>query len=167
MLTLEWVGLFILLLAAVVTPIELLPPTVGDGDTVLRPYNILDFETATGLRRRNEVPELMSFLKPKKIAHLVYAAVVETDKLLVANMTLHMPQGVITLETVQAYMESVDCNCTDGELHIKWASEEAFNHIHNTQLWVNEDRNSTFAIITNHKGCGPDDERQVYWLVLL
>lgn len=84
-----------------------------------------------------------------------------------ADIRLHAPSGrnIVMLEKFDGYTKSVDCNGDDGLLSLTFKSKEVFRYAVKTWNYINAALETKFLLIANHKGCGPDDERQPYWFV--
>ncbi|KAL8669848.1 MAG: hypothetical protein Q9168_005577 [Polycauliona sp. 1 TL-2023] len=135
---------------------------VGTSATALKPININDFETATGIRRR--AAEDFSHLDPSTQAQLIYGRPGNDGQLLLANMTLFAPDGlqIVMMERFEPMTSAVDCKGDDGEMSLTFKSKDVFDHALNTWSFIKKDKSERFLLIANHDGCGPDDERQPY-----
>lgn len=133
-------------------------PTIPDDALVLRPVHIRDFEAASGIERR----DIRDYSALDLRAHvpLVYGR----DEIL-ANLTLYAPDGfqIASMEEFDDLTSSVDCKGDDGEMSLTMRSPEAFDYACNKWNFVNDEEEKKFLLIANHKGCGPDDQRQPYW----
>lgn len=87
--------------------------------------------------------------------------------MLLANMTLHAPDGleIVLMERFESLTKKVDCNGDDGILSLTFKSKDAFDQALTKWSFINEGDDKNFLLIANHAGCGPDDERQPYQLV--
>ena len=56
----------------------------------------------------------------------------------------------------------VNCRDEEGTLALTFGSTEAFNYAKKQWDYVNKAKDGRFLLITNHDGCGPDDQRQSY-----
>lgn len=133
-------------------------PQIPDGALILKPVHIRDFETASGIQRR-DVGDY-SALDLRANVPLAYGG---EDVL--ANLTLYAPDGhqVVALEEFDDLTTNVDCKGDDGEMSLTMKSPEAFQQACNKWDFVNQTPDGKFLLIANHKGCGPDDQRQPYW----
>lgn len=133
-------------------------PQIPDDALVLLPIHIRDFEAASGIERRSVGDYSALNLRPH--VPLVYGR----DNLL-ANLTLYAPDGhqVVSLEEFDDLTESVDCKGDDGSLSLTLKSPEAYDYACKTWSFINDAEEEKFLLIANHKGCGPDDQRQPYW----
>jgi hypothetical protein len=79
-------------------------------------------------------------------------------------MTLYGPQGlqVVNMEVFDDLTSQIDCNGDDGELSLTFKDKDALAYALKQWSWINEKETYRFVLIANHKGCGPDDERQAY-----
>lgn len=66
------------------------------------------------------------------------------------------------METFEGLTKEVDCNGKDGRLSITFQDKQAFEYAIGKWSYINEDADTQFILITNHDGCGPDEERQAY-----
>lgn len=132
------------------------------GTGVLQPINVLAFEAAVGLHRRDTTR--FTDLTPTEQAQLVYGSAAENGNLLLANMTLTAPSGllIVMLERLEGLTSAVDCYGDDGELSVTWVDQEAYSSALASWSWVNEDLEAQFLVIVNHEGCGPVGERSAY-----
>ena len=82
-------------------------------------------------------------------------------------MTLHASDGVdiVLMEKFNGLTTNVDCKGDDGFLSMTFKSKEAFDQAFKKWSFVNKPEKKKFLLITNHQGCGPDDERQAYLFV--
>ena len=133
-------------------------PTIPDGALILKPVHIRDFEAASGIARR-DVGDY-SALDLRSNVPLAYGS---EDVL--ANLTLYAPDGfqVAALEVFDDLTSKVDCKGDDGEMSLTMRSPEAFEQACDKWNFINEKPDEKFLLIANHKGCGPDDQRQPYW----
>lgn len=133
-------------------------PAIPDDALVLSPIHIRDFEAASGIERRDLGD--YSALDPRSNVPLVYG-----HGEILANLTLYPPEGhqVVSLEEFDDLTSKVDCKGDDGEMSLTMRSPEAFEHACNRWDFVNKNETKKFLLIANHKGCGPDDQRQPYW----
>jgi hypothetical protein len=84
--------------------------------------------------------------------------------MMLANMTLHSPDGalLVAMERFEELTSAVDCHGDDGQLSMTFKSREAFDFALKSWKYINDDENANFILITNHDGCGPQHERQTY-----
>ena len=61
----------------------------------------------------------------------------------------------------------MDCLGDEGRLDLRFGTTEAFNYAKTEWDYVNKAEDRQFVFIANNDGCGPDDQRQAYMLVLL
>jgi len=134
---------------------------------ILRPINVLDFESAVSgvpLARRSD-SALFAELTPAEQAQLVYGTPGANGQLLLASMTLVAPSGmpIVMMERLEGLTSAVDCSAeTDGELAVTWESREVYDQALKEWAWVNEEAALQFLLVVNHDGCGPDAERVAY-----
>jgi hypothetical protein len=83
---------------------------------------------------------------------------------MLANMTLEAPDGtlLVTMERFEGLTSAVDCMGDDGQLSLTFKSKDAFDFALRTWKYINDDEDANFLLVTNHDGCGPQNERQVY-----
>ncbi|KAF8540240.1 hypothetical protein BDD12DRAFT_735181 [Trichophaea hybrida] len=133
---------------------------------VLHPINVVAFESAVnGISRRAVGAEKWVDLTPAEQALLVYGTPGSNGQLLLANMTLIAPSGlpIVMMERLEGLTAAVDCGAEgDGELSVTWKDDEAYKRALKSWDWINEDKELQFLMITNHDGCGPDNERNAY-----
>lgn len=91
----------------------------------------------------------------------------ENGRLLLANMTLYAPNGLfmVLLERFDHLTSAIDCQGDDGTMSLTFKSHQAYEYALQAWGYVNANANGKFLLIANHKGCGPDEERQSYMLV--
>ena len=91
----------------------------------------------------------------------------ENGDLLLANMTLSAPDGMLTLmlELFDNLTSAIDCQGDDGSLSLTFNSQEAYDYALQTWSYINAHDDGKFLLITNHAGCGPDENRQSYMFV--
>lgn len=128
----------------------------------LRPIRISNCEAAIGLQRRSS--EEFSNLDLQTQSELIYGSPGDDGQLLLANMTLYAPDGLlmIMMERFEGLTSSVDCKGDDGTMSLTFNSLNAFNHALQSWSYINDNDNGEFLLIANHEGCGPDDQRQPY-----
>lgn len=82
-------------------------------------------------------------------------------------MILHASDGlnIVLMEKFEGFTKTVDCKGDDGLMCLNFTSEKAFDYALQTWNFINEADDKRFLLIANHDGCGPDDERQPYFLV--
>ena len=72
------------------------------------------------------------------------------------------------MEIFEGLTSAVDCKGDDGILSLTFKTQQALDSAVKKWSWINEKTDSTFIMIANHDGCGPDGERQAYtWVFLL
>ena len=81
-----------------------------------------------------------------------------------ANMTLYAPDGMlmVLLESFEHLTSAIDCKGDDGTMSLTFKSLSAYQYALKVWGYVNEKAEHRFLVIANHKGCGPDEERQGY-----
>ena len=81
-----------------------------------------------------------------------------------ANMTLHAPNGnpIVMMESFESLTSAIDCDGKDGIMSLTFTSQEALEYAHKKWAYINEDKDTTFIMIANHEGCGPDEQRIPY-----
>ena len=128
----------------------------------LRPISISDYEAAIGLQRRSS--EDFSNLDLQTQSELIYGSPGDDGQLLLANMTLYAPDGLlmIMMERFEGLTSSVDCNGDDGTMSLTFNSLNTFKYALQSWSYINDNDNGEFLLIANHEGCGPDDQRQPY-----
>ena len=86
--------------------------------------------------------------------------------MLMANMTLFAPDGLemIMMERFEGLTTKVDCKGDDGEMSLTLKSNEALDYAMQSWSHINKKKEDKFILIANHDGCGPDDERQSYFI---
>jgi hypothetical protein len=79
-------------------------------------------------------------------------------------MTLYAADGlpIVMMEKFERLTSSVDCEGDDGKMSLTFGSQEAYNRAIDSWAYINENTDLQFLMITNHAGCGPDEQRQVY-----
>jgi hypothetical protein len=85
--------------------------------------------------------------------------------MLLADMMLKAPKGlsIVMMERLGPLTTGVDCSMEgDGALSVTWKDEQVYQEALKSWSRINENKNSNFLIITNHAGCGPDNQRQAY-----
>ena len=139
--------------------------TSGEDGLRLSPISVRNLEQLIGIQRRSA--EDFSHLHPKTQEQLIYGRPGDDGQLLLANMTLHAPNGmdIVLMERFESPTKSVDCNGDDGSMSLTFKSEAAFTHALKTWSFVNDLEGKQFLLIANHDGCGRDDERQPYLYV--
>jgi hypothetical protein len=155
-------GLFALSAAAVV------PTTVVDSKVfhanstkppTLQPIRVGSPNPSTG---DSPSPSLAP-LAPAQHVHMVYAAP-DKENVLLANMTLYADDSplLVMMEDFDGLTSSVDCNDEDGFLGLTFKSKRAYDYALKKWDFINQNEEASFVMITNHQGCGPDDERAPY-----
>ena len=153
-----------------------------DEDPVtLRPIGINDYEVATNLRRRDD--QKFEDLDLQRQSQLIYGSPGSMcdlsplplqkkltfsghGQLLLANMTLFAPDGLemIMMERFEGLTTAVDCKGDDGTMSLTFKSQQAYQYALDTWSHINHKDDDRFILIANHDGCGPDDERQPYFI---
>lgn len=128
----------------------------------LRPISIGNYEAAIGLQRRSS--EDFSNLDLQAQSELIYGSPGNDGQLLLANMTLYAPDGLlmIMMERFEGLTSSIDCRGDDGTMSLTFKSLNAFNRALQSWSYINDNDNGEFLLIANQDGCGPDDQRQPY-----
>ena len=128
----------------------------------LRPISISNYEAAVGLRRRSS--EDFTNLDLQTQSELIYGSPGDHGQLLLANMTLYAPDGLlmIMMERFEGLTSSVDCNGDNGTMSLTFNSLNAFNHALQSWSYINDNDDGQFLLIANHEACGPQDQRQPY-----
>ncbi len=130
--------------------------------TRLRPIRIGNHEATIGLQSRSS--EAFSNLDLQTQSELIYGSPGDGGQLLLANMTLYAPDGLlmIMLERFEGLTTAVDCKGDDGIMSLTFSSQDAFNHALQEWSYINKNDDGQFLLMANHEGCGPDDQRQPY-----
>ncbi|RPA91824.1 hypothetical protein L873DRAFT_1794663 [Choiromyces venosus 120613-1] len=135
-------------------------------EVLLRPIDI-DY-LHHSLNRRSDVPKLDNYsrLDPSMRELLMYGAPFAQDGgLFVANMTVNAPKGkkLLLMEKFNGFTKEVDCTTAgDGKLSVTLKERKTYDYVYRIWGWLNENDKNEFVMITNHKGCGPENERTVY-----
>lgn len=133
---------------------------------ILHPINVDAYQSATGLHVRDAMD--FSRLDPAEQAHLVYGTPDKNGQMLLANMTLYAPDGktpILSLESFEGLTKAVDCNDNDGILSVTFNNNQAYAYALKKWKYINDEANEKILLITNHQGCGPDEQRAVYTYV--
>ena len=80
-------------------------------------------------------------------------------------MTLYAEDGleIVMMERFEGLTSAVDCQGNgDGKLSLTFSSQNAYEYALKQWAFINDSDNGKFLLITNHDGCGPDNERQPY-----
>lgn len=158
------IGLIMLIaiLSACTSSAHTLETSRSAASTTMRPISIGNYEAAIGLQRR--ASEDFSHLDLQTQSELIYGSPGNDGQLLLANMTLYAPDGLlmIMMERFEGLTSSVDCKGDDGTMSLTFNSQSAFNYALQEWTYVNENDNGKFLLIANHEGCGPNDQRQPY-----
>lgn len=138
---------------------------IGERTLQLSPINVRDWEELLGIQRR--AAEDFSHLNPTTQEQLIYGRPGDDGQLLLANMTLHAPNGmdIVMMERFESLTKSVDCKGDDGSMSLTFKSKAAFTHALKTWSFINDAEENHFLLIANHDGCGRVDERQPYLYV--
>ena len=91
--------------------------------------------------------------------------VAQEGGLFVANMTVNAPRGkkLLLMEKFNGFTKEVDCTTAgDGKLSVTLKNRKIYNYVYRIWGWLNENDKNEFIMITNHKGCGQENERAVY-----
>jgi hypothetical protein len=104
--------------------------TGSDNVNVLHPINVLAFEAAIGLQRRNNGPDTVySSLTPSKEARLIFGASGSKGEMILADMKLKAPEGlpIVVMERLGPFTTGVDCSAEgDGALSVTGKDEQAY-----------------------------------------
>ena len=86
--------------------------------------------------------------------------------MIVAELDLKAPSGlpIVAMETFDKLAPKVDCNADDGKLSLTFKDKNAYDYALGKWSYINENKEDQFLLIANHPGCGPDDERQPYYI---
>lgn len=150
--------------------------------TVLRPVHTAEYYRSFGIQPRD--PNQFSKLELQTQGELIYGGSqgiyaatpkynmkrqtkqysVDNGDLIVANMTLYAPDGLlmVLLEHFDHLTSAIDCEGDDGILSLTFNSHQSYEYALQAWGFVNANADGKFLLIANHKGCGPDDERQAY-----
>jgi hypothetical protein len=133
---------------------------------ILYPINPLTFEAAlSGTLTRRSNSEQFADLAPSVQAQLAYGTPGANGQLLLANMTLTAPSGmlIVMMERLEGLTTMVDCSVeSDGVLGVTWKDNETYHKALESWGWVNEDATNQFLMVVNHDGCGADAQRAAY-----
>lgn len=70
-------------------------------------------------------------------------------------------ERIVSMERFKPMLKSVQC----GEKTIlEFNTREDFEYAIRAWDWVNEDETHSFVLVADHPGCGPDDERQPFYI---
>ncbi|KAG0638745.1 hypothetical protein HOY80DRAFT_1046947 [Tuber brumale] len=133
------------------------------GEVLLKPIDI-DY-LYHSLNRRSDVPKLNDYsrLDPSMRELLVYGApVAQEGGLFVANMTVNAPKGkkLLLMEKFNDFTKEMDYTTAgDGKLSVTLKERRTYNYVYWIWGWLNMSDRNEFIMITNHKGCGPENER--------
>lgn len=152
----------VLLLALIGQGLSKPPSHVPPG--TLYPIRLHNHETAPSLHRREPRKVELSQLDLQTQSQLIHGGQTAAGDLLLANMTLYAPNGLqmILMEEFDHLTSAVDCHGDDGTMSLTFNSKHAFEYALKTWRYINLHDDDRFILIANHKGCGPDDERQPY-----
>jgi outer membrane receptor protein involved in Fe transport len=78
-------------------------------------------------------------------------------------MTVYTGDGelIISMERFARMLKSVECG---DNMVLAFNTEAAFQYAIHAWDWVNEQTNHSFLMISNHPSCGPDSQRQPYYV---
>lgn len=129
---------------------------------ILWPIRISEYEATNGLQRRSSND--FSSLDLQTQSELIYGSPGDAGRLLLANMTLYAPDGLlmIMMEHFEGITSSVDCAGDEGTMSLTFSSQDAFNYALKEWSFINEHDDERFLLIANYNGCGPDYQRQPY-----
>ena len=71
---------------------------------------------------------------------------------------------ITMLERFEGLTSAIDCNGDDGQLSLTFRNKEAYLYALKVWSHVNDNADTKFVAIANHDGCGPDKERQSYYV---
>ncbi|KAA8908672.1 hypothetical protein FN846DRAFT_906091 [Sphaerosporella brunnea] len=136
-------------------------------DGVLYPINPLTLEAVLSGKSvsRRSTSEQFAALAPSTQAQLAYGTPGANGQLLLANITLTAPDGmlVVMMERLEGLTTAVDCSTVgDGALGVTWKDKETYQEALNSWSWVNENSTNQFLVVVNHEGCGEDAQRAAY-----
>ena len=88
----------------------------------------------------------------------------DDGQLLLANMTLYAPDGLllVMMERFEPLTSSVDCNGTDGMMSLSFSSQEAYQYALREWNYINDSDDGKFLLIANHESCTSSDKRTPY-----
>ena len=70
-------------------------------------------------------------------------------------------ERIVSMERFKPMLKSVEC----GEKTVlEFESREDFEYAIRAWDWINEDETHSFILVADHPGCGPDDERQPFYI---
>ena len=72
---------------------------------------------------------------------------------------------MVLLEYFDHLTSAIDCEGDDGTMSLTFESPSAYQYALKAWAYINDKTEDRFLVIANHKGCGPDDERQGYLFV--
>lgn len=86
------------------------------------------------------------------------------DELIYANFTLFYPEStehILATERFANKLKTVNCG-QNKDLTIEFNDQASLEEAKAEWNWVNRNTKNTFVLVTNHKGCSPDEERVPY-----
>ena len=79
------------------------------------------------------------------------------------NLYAHNGRPILMMEAFDGLTSAVDCQGDDGRMSLTFKSADVYKKALNKWSYINEDTDKDFLMITNHKGCGSDEQqRHVY-----
>ncbi|KAH0569269.1 hypothetical protein GP486_000025 [Trichoglossum hirsutum] len=105
----------------------------------------------------------LSSLNLQEQESFLYGSPGDGDSYTVANMTMYTGDGelIISMERFAGMLKSVECG---DNIVLVFNTEAAFQYAIHAWDWVNEQTNHSFLMISNHPACGPDSQRQPYYV---
>ncbi|KAL9638873.1 MAG: hypothetical protein Q9164_001280 [Protoblastenia rupestris] len=81
-------------------------------------------------------------------------------------MNFTAPDGlqVVMMEQFETMTSAVDCKGDDGTMSVTFKSQSTYDYATERWSYINENDDDKFILITNHDGCGPQYERQPYFI---
>ncbi|KAK2765672.1 hypothetical protein FQN54_008528 [Arachnomyces sp. PD_36] len=130
--------------------------------TVLKPIHPSVFDSAVGIGARDMIE--FDSLPPATQAQMVFGSPGSNGQMHLANMTLYAADGlpIVMMEKFEGLTSAVDCEGDDGQMSLTFRSQEAYDRAIESWMYINEETDLQFLMVTNHDGCGPEEERQVY-----
>ena len=88
---------------------------------------------------------------------------IDAASFIFANMTMYTADGelIVAMERFADILKSVTC----GEnMELAFDDKDSFEYAIRAWKWVNEDETHSFIMVANHPACGPQHERQPYYV---
>ncbi|KAK2765012.1 hypothetical protein FQN54_008711 [Arachnomyces sp. PD_36] len=139
----------------------LVSPVLGqfDAPETLRPLSMSDFASGPEKRVFDQTQ-----LDPRDADTFLWGNPIEdSNEFTFANMTVFSVgnERIVSMERFKPMLKSVEC----GEKTVlEFESKEDFEYATRAWGWVNEDETHNFILVADHPGCGPDDERQPFYI---